>query len=332
MPNQQNNYPTKLQNMDKLTALWALSESGLGGILHAYRLPFSGFFLAAFAIIIIRYIAFLSDNPFKSIINATILVLIVKAIASPQSPINAYIAVFFQGFFGAVIFSIIKNQKIAGYLTSVICLMETALQKLLVIWILFGSSLFTAVDKFTEGVLKEFHFGFISSTTYIIVIYLSIYFLWAIYIGYVANQLPNKVYERFLSFKNEVLEKPSQNFLVKKQRRFKIKYLGFLLVLVLMFSLAILLKSDILLASFYRTLLILAIWILISPLLKWLLLKWIKGKESSFKKDVSYILELIPKLKSNVKPSLALAKKNAKGIGVYKEFIYILIAMNIYEK
>lgn len=328
---QQRNYATKLQNIDKLTALWALSESGLGGILHAYRLPFSGFFLAAFAIIIIRYISFLSDNSFKTIVKATIIVLMVKAIASPQSPINAYIAVSFQGFIGAIIFSLIKKQKIATYLTAIICLMETALQKLLVVWILFGSSLFIAFDRFTEDVLKEFHLGFISSITYLVFIYLSIYFLWAIYIGHIANQLPDKVYERFLSFKAAAIEMPIQNNHTNKIIN-KIKYLGLLLVLFLMLAFAILLKSDILLASFYRTILILSIWILVSPLLKWALLKWIKGKKNYYTKDVFSILEMFPKLKTNIKPSLALAKKNAKGIGVYKEFIYNLIAMNIYEK
>lgn len=328
----QNCNPTKLQNIDKLTAIWALSESGLGGILHAYQVPFSGFFLAAFAIIIIRYIAYLSDKPFKSIINATILVLIVKAVASPQSPINAYIAVTFQGVFGAIVFSRIKNQKLAGYFTAIICLMETALQKLLVIWILFGSSLFIAFDGFSESILKEFHFSFISSTTVLIVIYLSMYFLWAIYIGYIANQLPFKVYERFLNFKNQMIELPVINKPTHVKKKVKTRYLSLLLILTLMLALSILLKSDILLASFYRTVLILAIWVLISPILKWLLLKWIKGKENNFSRDVSSILDFIPQLKSTIKPSLALAKKNAKGFGVFKEFIYNLLAMNIDEK
>jgi hypothetical protein len=332
MFNQQNNYSTKLQNIDKLTALWALSESGLGGILHAYRLPFSGFFLAAFAIIIIRYIAFLSDKPLKSIINATILVLIVKAVASPQSPINAYIAVSFQGLFGAIIFSVIKNQKIASYLTAIICLMETALQKLLVVWILFGSSLFTAFDKFTEGILKEFHLVFINSTNYFIICYLSIYFLWAIYIGYVANQIPKKVYERYLKICNTDLHEAYPEMTSKKKKAFKMKFLGLLLFLGLILVLAIFLKSDLLLASFYRTLLILAIWILLSPILKWVFLKWLGKTKNKYQQDVSNILELVPNLKSNIKPALSLAKNNVKGIAVYKEFIYNLIAMTIYEK
>ncbi len=332
MLNQQNIYATKLQNIDKLIALWALSESGLGGILHAYRVPFSGFFLAAFAIIIIRYIAYLSDDPFKSIINATIIVLIVKAIASPQSPFTAYIAVSFQGVFGAIVFGVIRNQKIATYLTAIICLMETAVQKLLVVWVLFGSSLFIAFDKLTESVLSEFHLHFKSSTTYLVSIYLVIYFLWAIYIGFIANQLPDRVYERFLNLKTQDIDTPFLNIFVKRKKKDKIKYLGLLFILTLMFAFAILLKSKLILASFYRTVLILAIWILVSPVLKWLLLKWIKGKGNSFNNEVSHILNLIPKIKSDIKPSLALAKKNANGLGVYKEFIYNLIAMNIYEK
>jgi hypothetical protein len=332
MFDQQNNYPTKLQNIDKLIALWALSESGLGGILHAYRLPFSGFFLAAFAIIIIRYIAFLSDKPFKSIINATIIVLIVKAISSPQSPINAYIAVSFQGLFGAIIFGIIKNQKIASYFTAITCLMETALQKLLVVWILFSSSLFTAFDKFTEGILKEFHLSFISSTTYLIIIYLSIYFLWAIYIGYISNQIPKNVYERYLLICDTTLGESNPPELIKKRKIFKRKYFGLLLFLVLILSLALFLKSDLLLASFYRTLLILAVWILLSPILKWLFFKCLGKTKNKYQKDVSNILEVIPTLRNNIKPALNLAKNNVKGITVYKEFIYILIAMSIYEK
>ncbi|MBK0381574.1 hypothetical protein I5M32_01255 [Pedobacter sp. SD-b] len=329
---QKNNYTTKLQNIEKLTALWALSESGLGGILHAYRLPFAGFFLAAFAIIIIRYIAYLSHNPFKSIINATILVLIVKAMASPQSPFNAYLAVAFQGFFGAIIFGTIKNQKLAGYFTAIVCLMETALQKLLVLWVLFGSSLIVAFDKFTDSVLKEFELKFVSSSTYLIGVYLSLYLIWAIYIGYLANKLPQKIYERFLMVadlpKLEALENPTK----KKKSLYNSKYLGLFLFLLFLLVLAVSLKSDLLLGSFYRTLLILGIWILLSPLLKWLFFKWINKNKNKYSENVSSILELIPSLKSNIKPALNLAKNQAKGVFVYKEFVYNLIALSIYEQ
>lgn len=154
-----------LRNIDKLTALWALSESGLGGILHAFQIPFSGFFLAAFAILVIRLIAFYSKNPFKSILKATFLVLLIKAAVSPQSPPMAYLAVAFQGFSGAIIFQIVKKQSFATFFHAVFSMMEAALQKLLVLWVFFGTSFFTAFDDFSKEVFKNLNLSIESFST-----------------------------------------------------------------------------------------------------------------------------------------------------------------------
>lgn len=78
--------------ISRLTALWALSESGLGGMMHAVKIPFTGFFLGGFAIVIITLIAHFSKTPFKSILQATLLVILVKAAASPHSPPMAYLS------------------------------------------------------------------------------------------------------------------------------------------------------------------------------------------------------------------------------------------------
>ena len=58
----------------KLTAIWAVSESGLGGLLHAIKLPFSGLFLGSLAVLIITYLAYISQNKFNTILKATLLV------------------------------------------------------------------------------------------------------------------------------------------------------------------------------------------------------------------------------------------------------------------
>ena len=57
----------------KLIAIWAISESGLGGLLHAAKIPFSGILLGSFAVIIITFIAKSSEERFNSIIKATML-------------------------------------------------------------------------------------------------------------------------------------------------------------------------------------------------------------------------------------------------------------------
>ncbi len=44
--------------VQRLTALWAFSESGLGGILHALQMPFTGLLVGGMAILLISLIAF----------------------------------------------------------------------------------------------------------------------------------------------------------------------------------------------------------------------------------------------------------------------------------
>ena len=126
----------------RLTALWALSESGLGGAMHAFKIPFTGFFLGGFAILIVCLIAYHSTHKWKAIIQATLLVILIKATASPQSPPMAYVAVAFQGLIGALLFSIIPFFRLAAVLFGMLALLESATQKFLLTTLIFGKSMF----------------------------------------------------------------------------------------------------------------------------------------------------------------------------------------------
>ncbi|MCX7875007.1 MAG: hypothetical protein N2321_02445, partial [Melioribacteraceae bacterium] len=46
----------------KLTTLWAFTESTLGGILHALRIPFTGLFVGSASVFFISLIAQYSKN------------------------------------------------------------------------------------------------------------------------------------------------------------------------------------------------------------------------------------------------------------------------------
>jgi len=46
----------------RITALWAFSESAFGGILHAFKIPFRGLFIASAAVLFISLIALFSKN------------------------------------------------------------------------------------------------------------------------------------------------------------------------------------------------------------------------------------------------------------------------------
>jgi len=54
-----------MQQKDKvrqLTILWALSESALGGLMHALKVPFTGFFVGGFAVLLLILISWYSDS------------------------------------------------------------------------------------------------------------------------------------------------------------------------------------------------------------------------------------------------------------------------------
>jgi len=184
MPNSHQLELDKSTTWFQLTALWAFVEVVLGGILHALRLPFTGVLVGGSAVFIIGAMALHSADSFKDIIRATGIVLIVKAGASPHSPFPAYIAVAFQGFAGAMIFSLMRNFKIAAMLFSILAMLESALQKLLTLTLMYGMAFWDALDSFVKSVLKSLKMGNSHNANELVLIYVSVYFFWGIFLGY----------------------------------------------------------------------------------------------------------------------------------------------------
>ncbi|MEO5911122.1 MAG: hypothetical protein ABIP95_09560 [Pelobium sp.] len=322
-----------LRNIHRLTALWALSEAGIGGILHSLQIPFSGFFLAAFAIIMIRLIAFFSENIFRSVIKATILVLMIKAAASPQSPVTAYLAVAFQGVVGAVVFGAIKNQNISSYITSILCLLQTALQKLIVLLVIFGASFFKSLDVFISDVFSNLGFERQSFGFWIVGSYLMIYLLWAIYIGYICAILPAQILSRQEKFGNLNFDNQTEpNINQHKIKPFFRNIIFLVFVLAGMYILALTFDSKTMMNSFYRALIVILLWSILSPLIKKGVL-WVLNKNKGvYSRDFSSIFLMLPKLKSKIKPAYVMAKSESKGIFVYKYFVFNIIALSLYHE
>ncbi|HEY6503012.1 MAG TPA: hypothetical protein VIZ28_03470, partial [Chitinophagaceae bacterium] len=87
----------------RLIALWVLNEAMLGGIIHGLKIPVSGLIVGGAAVICICLIAWYVPKK-GAIIKATIIVAIFKMMLSPQAPPPAYMAVFFQGLMGELLF------------------------------------------------------------------------------------------------------------------------------------------------------------------------------------------------------------------------------------
>lgn len=141
----------------RLTAAWALSEGLLGGLLHALKVPFTGLVVGSAAVICLCLLGWYRDRP-GHILRATLVVLVVKAVLSPHAPLPAYIAVLFQGMVAEVVLRGRATHRLACVVLGALALVESAVQKLLVLTLLFGKTIWQAADAFLSSLLQQFGF------------------------------------------------------------------------------------------------------------------------------------------------------------------------------
>lgn len=184
-----NTYLSKEQRanaVQRLTALWAFTESGLGGIMHALQIPFTGLLVGGMAVIMISLIAEISGHNYKQVLKSAMIVLIVKAMVSPHTPFPAYIAVGFQALLGYALFSLIKVNFLSIVLLSTIAMTESAIQKLLILTLFFGQSLWKAMDGMIDFLAKQFGSVVTNGSYWIVAIYLLIYVAGGFFIAWLA--------------------------------------------------------------------------------------------------------------------------------------------------
>jgi hypothetical protein len=175
--------------IQRLTALWAFAESGLGGMLHGFHIPVTGLVLGSISVVCISMIASFSGSKTVNILKSLLIVLIVKAVVSPQTPFPAYIAVGFQGLLGFCLFSVARLNFISILLVAVLSMLESALQKILLVTIFFGKSLWTGVDEVVEFIARPLGWQTGSASLLIISCYLFVYLAGGILTTIVAYKL-----------------------------------------------------------------------------------------------------------------------------------------------
>lgn len=322
--------------IQRLTALWALGESGLGGWMHALKLPFTGIFVGGFAVACIALIAHYSKNNMRVMLQSLLLVLLVKFTVSPQSPIPAYVAVAFQGVIGAALYRLIGNYAVATVLFAFVAMLESAAQKLIIMTLIFGKSLWEAIDAFFNGILKDFslprdmHFSY-----WVIGVYAGLYAVWGLILGAWLSGLPRRLDQRSEQIWAEYKLLPMQE--ANPGARYKKKGIKWFLPLVFLFIIAVFLFSDGI--SNYneagyivlRTIaVVLFLFFVLSPLLKWLLGKWLSKQKDAQQAAVAAILHLQPELRSYLRPSWQMANMKYSGIARYIAFITNLIALTLH--
>lgn len=318
----------------RLVALWAVSEAFAGGIMHALQIPFTGMFISAFAVFCITCIGFNFPKG-KKILKAALLVCAFKFAISPHSPPTAYIAVLFQATTGSLLFSL-KRYKTASAITlGAVALTESAIQRLLVLWLLYGTEFWKAVDQYLEKLTNGKANG--STTLTIALIYVSIHLIVGLIIGYISAVLAGKKYnlsaQYVIAWENAELPEK------KKRKRKKLAWI-FLFAWLCLFAFIIigyanpgkaLITGKSALLIFFRVVTIIAIWKwMVSPwIMKWLKRKW---ESTRTKQAVAYqqVLDLIPSTFNLLKKSLTLSATQ-KGLKRMKLFVYIVLG-NLFLK
>lgn len=293
--------------IQRLTALWAFTESGPGGIMHALQIPFTGLLVGGMAVILISLIAVFSEYNYKQLLKSAIIVLIVKAMVSPHTPFPAYIAVAFQAVLGYMLFSLLKVNFFSIALLSTIAMLESAIQKILILTLFFGKSLWIAMDDMIAFITKQFG-NAVSNGGYRIV---SVYIFLYIAGGFLIAVCAYRTIKSFNAANKPLLPEPATaiNYdeLRTKNNNPKTVYKKLLVLILLMTGLSVVLfvfAADnkqgwvAVVKTITWTLSAILIWfMLIVPLFTKAIQKLLKKKQSRYSEEVLGILSFLPVLK-----------------------------------
>ena len=188
---QNRNYFDGRLAVNRLTAFWALTETGLGGFLHAFRLPFTGLFVGGLAILWMALIARFTVKPAKTILTSGALVLVLKGVLSPQSPPTAYFAVGIQILLGALFFLGKRWLGPKTLVLTVLTVLLSAIQKVIILTLLFGNTLWQSIDVLGAQITAQMSglLPKISASSWLIGLFFGFYALGGLLIGMLNSAL-----------------------------------------------------------------------------------------------------------------------------------------------
>lgn len=315
----------------KLIAIWAISESGLGGLLHAAKIPFSGILLGSFAVIIITFIAKSNEGRFNSIIKATMLVVLIKAMVSPHSPPMAYVAVLFQGILGACLYGVFGVNKMTSASLGAIALLESAFQKILTLTIIFGMNLWVSIQQFFDGLQEKLSAEWITELPWLfLTLYGLLYFIVGLLAGSFAFRLPEKVFQNAKELQHRSFDFTPNKTPLKKRKRKRF----WLIVALLLFSTIVFIFSGMpkqALSIILRTLAAIVFFMfLFNPIFKYFMQKWARKEKRKNQKTLNHIMNLMPDIKNNVGLAQQLSKQQTKVVNRLKWFVIHWLSLSLY--
>jgi len=331
-----NAYPQSEYNRQlyyRLIALWVICEAFAGGIMHAAKLPFAGLIVSSLAITCIVLIAYYVPVR-AAIIKATVIVAIFKLMLSPHSPPTAYLAVFFQGLMGQLLLSNKKYFTAASITLAVLSLVESAIQRLLVLIIFSGTAFWKAMNQYIQKLTGEKELTDYSFR--IAGIYVIIHALIGILVGIYAARLA-KISTTWKNRYPELMIAKEQKEAVivpkkeRRKRRIKRVMLLFLFGLIVLYVQSYMdpkhaiIPNGIIINVLLRSLLILMIWYtVLGPLLMMFIKRILHGRQQRYKSEMNEVMLLLPQTRNIFRQSFKLSE-DRRGIQRVRLFLKILL-------
>lgn len=341
---------TQKQMFYRLIALWAVCEGVLGGIIHGFELPISGFIVGGAAVIIICLIAWYIPSK-GAIVRATLIVCIFKMMLSPQSPLPAYFAVLFQGLTGELFFIILPLllrtsthmiYKFSCILFAVLALAESGVQKILVMTLYYGKDIWVAFNAFVNSIAGTDEMT--NHSLYFAGGYVALHIIEGILLGIVAGRIPAGMV-KWANDPGLQLPQDTQESVVKpaKKRRSiwrNIIFLVWIALLILYLQSVFhlgkpIIEADTILDILVRSAVILFTWyFFVSPLLTAALKKWLQKQQAKNENTVNEILLLIPSTKTLVEKSWhhSAGKKGFSRLNLFLKSVLVNSLDNNYDR
>jgi hypothetical protein len=329
----------------RITALWAFSEAFLGGLLHGFKVPFAGLALSLVASLCMSLIA-ASGEKRGGIIRATLVVIAIKFILSPHTPPMAYAAVLIEGIAGELFFLQRRYMRTTSFFLTLFCLMYSAFQHLLVLTIVLGKEFWTALDSFLNGITKTFIKQPQQYSLYLVLFYLSCYFIAGIFGGILNSRIikriqsgtqPQLIDEVNKKYPDGLTGISFQEVKSRKGKKLSWQYIitGILLAILILSYTPVLgktvLKTKVIEIALRGTIIIFIWTFLLSPLLIRWVSKWVESYKSSRGSILQEVLSLLPDIKKIVQLSWQMAAGKNK-LKRFSDFISNTMLLVVYGR
>ena len=139
------------ERFSRLTALWALTEVSLGGLMHAMRIPLNGLFVGGTALLCLFLMSRHTKRPID-LIRAFAIVAVVKAVGSPHASPFAYVAMAVQTLCCLPMTGRLGRSKMVVAVLLGLAVMYSPAQRLIIIWATLGSQGTEALLQWAQGI------------------------------------------------------------------------------------------------------------------------------------------------------------------------------------